>query len=490
MKLVKVIAIVVSIIYSSFTFSQNYHALAGSPYAGVEGIYHNPANSINSSFSWDITLFSGQITLSNQAFFFKNASVSSLNYNSPAYHHASLKLTNGNIERHLNGDGDFSILNFRCRLNKKSAFSFGVRGRGYLNAYSDPFIYSDTMSKLKSFMDANLNDQGLSASVIHSGWLEANFNYSRVYVDNDQKRITWGITLGIMKGMSALEFNPRQITFAKGLNGLNQPYYYINGGNYSYRYTTNYDSYDSTSSIRNNFNNMLSNSTTSLSLNLGVEYILKKENVSTYTSYGNDNWNAKDYNWKFGAALMDLGTNYYTEGKDAAEKNVPTGLINDSLINRYTLPNINKLKDTLLHSYEDTRILNGSFSVSNPTRLVLYADRNLGNNFYVNGELTVNFFTSRAKSRARTSEVNFLIVTPRWETKGLGIYLPVQLNNEMQFWVGAALKLGPLLIGVHDLDLINWFKTGNHQINGGGYMLLSIHPFGKDKEAVECPSKY
>ena len=490
MKILKVITIICTIVFSTVSFSQNYHALAGSPYAGVEGIYHNPASSINSVYSWDVTIFSAQLTLANQAFVFKNASTSSLNINSSAYQQASLKLTNGNMERNLNGDGDFSILNFRCKINKKSAFSFGLRGRGYLNAYSDPFVYSDTMSSVKSFMGANLSPNGLSASVIHSGWLEANFNYSRVYLDNDERRITWGATLGIMKGLSGMEFNPRQVTFAKGLNGLNQPYYYINGGNYSYRYTSNYDNYDSSKSANSNFNSMLSNSTTSLSLNLGVEYIIKKESVTTYTSYGKDNWNARDYYWKFGAALMDLGTNYYTEGTDAAEKNVPTGLITDTLISSYSLSNVANLKDTLLHSYQNTRKLTGSFSIANPTRLVLYADRNLGNNFYVNGELTVNFFTSRAKSKARTSEINLLIVTPRWETKGLGFYLPVQLNNEMQFWVGAAMKLGPLLVGVHNLGFLSWFKKGDQQLNGGGYIMLSIHPFGRDKEAAECPSKY
>ena len=57
----------------------------------------------------------------------------------------------------------------------------------------------------------------------------------------------------------------------------------------------------------------------------------------------------------------------------------------------------------------------------------------------------------------------------------------------MQFWIGTAIKLGPLLIGLHDLDIINWGKKGTHQLNGGGYVMLSIHPFGKDKEADDCP---
>ncbi len=425
MNLQKLFALLITILYSTFSFSQNYHALAGSPYAGVEGIYHNPASSINSAFSWDVTLFSGQASFANKAFVVENSSFQSLKYGSVDYKQARATLINGNDERSFNANGDFSILNVRCKLNKKSAFSFGLRGRGFLHAYTDPFIYSDTMKSLKSWAAVNKNDPPLSGSIIHSGWLETNFNYSRVYKDNDDVRITWGVTLSVMKGMSALEFNPRQMTYGQSLNGRNEPFYFINGGNFSYRYTDNFDIYDTNQSPKSNFNTILSNSRTSLGLSLGVEYVLKSANTSTFTSWGGPDWNAKDYDWKFGAAILDIGSNAYDFGKDAAEKNVPTELVTDTLFNRYNLFKLNLMRDTLLHSYNMSQHLTGHFVIYNPTRLVLYADKNFGNNFYVNGELTVNFFSTRAQSIAKTREINLLIVTPRWETKGLGLYFPL-----------------------------------------------------------------
>lgn len=487
MKMLKGFLYLFVIVYSSLSYSQNYHALAGSPYAGVEGIFHNPASSVNSAFKWDITLLSGQLSFANKAFVVEDASFSSLYYGTQAYLNAKVKLTNGNQTRSLNGNVDASILNFRCKLNKKSAFAFGLRGRGFVHATADPFIYSDTMTSLKSWANINKNDAPLSGNVTHSGWLEANFNYSRVYRDNDAERITWGVTLTAMKGLSALEFNPRQMTYGQGVNGLNKPYYYINGGNLSYRYSENYDIYDTNQSPRSNVSTILNSSLNSLGLSIGVEYVLKSTNTSTFTSWGEPEWNAKNYDWKFGAAILDIGSNAYNYGKDAAEKNVPTGLVTDTLFNRYNLFKLNKIRDTLLHSYNQTQRLNGHFIIYNPTRLVLSADKNFGNNFYVNGELTISFFSTKAQSVAKTSELNLLILTPRWETKGLGVYFPVQLNNQMQFWVGTAIKLGPLLVGLHDIDFFTWGKKGTHQLNGGGYVMLSIHPFGKDKEADDCP---
>ncbi len=487
MKLLKAFGIVCAILCTSLSYAQNYHALAGSPYAGVESIFHNPASSVNQVFKWDITFFSAQGTLSNKAFLVENASFQSLKYGSIPFKEAKLVLTDGNQERSVNGNADGSLLNFRCRLNSKSAFTFGLRGRGFLHAYSDPFIYHDSLNTLKKWANANEVIPEFNGSATHSGWIEANFNYSRVYKEDDDTRITWGATLTVMKGLSAAEFNPRQMTYGTALNGNNVPYYYINGGNLSYRYTQNYDLYDTNQSPRSNINTILNSSITSYCLSFGVEYVLKDKATSTFTSWGAPEWNAKDYDWKFGAAILDLGTNYYHYGNNSAEKTIPTDLITDTLFNQYNIWHLQSLRDTVLHSYKQNSKLGGEFSIANPTRLVLSADKNLKHNFYVNGELTISFFSNKAQSRARTREENLLIITPRWETKGLGIYFPLQLNTDMQFWAGTAIKLGPLLVGLHDMDVFNWFHKGNHQLNGGGYILLSIHPFGKDKEADSCP---
>ncbi len=468
--------------------AQNYHALAGSPYAGTESIFHNPASSLNQAFSWDVTLFAAQATMANNAFVMENASFQSLSYNSPAYHNAKVALTNGFTDRSLHANADISALNFRIKLNNKSAFAFGIRGRAFAHAYTSPFIYYDTITSLKSWANLNKNIPSFEASATHSGWIEANFNYSRIYKDDDEKRITWGATLTVMKGLSGVEFNPRAMTYAKAYNGNNVPYYFINGGNFSYRYTNNYDLYDTNQTPRSNINTILGSSLSSFAISFGVEYTLKGAYTSTFTSWGSPDWKAKDYDWKFGAAILDLGTNYYAFGKDAAEKSIPSGFLNDTIITHYNLIKTDRLRDTLLHSYTKTDYYQGDFSISNPTRLVLSADKNLGHNFYVNGELTISFFSSQAQSRARTREINLLLLTPRWETKGLGLYFPMQLNTEMQCWIGTAVKLGPLLVGLHSIDFFNWFSKGNHQLNGGGYIMLSIHPFGRDKEADECPS--
>ncbi|MDP3666126.1 MAG: hypothetical protein Q8R50_05555, partial [Sediminibacterium sp.] len=108
-------------------------------------------------------------------------------------------------------------------------------------------------------------------------------------------------------------------------------------------------------------------------------------------------------------------------------------------------------------------------------RLIINIDKHLTHHFYLNGELSMNFFSTSNYTKLRTRELNLLTITPRWETFGWGAYLPVQYNTQGQVWVGAAIKMGPLVLGFHNLGLLG----KNPTLNGGGYLLLSIHPFSK-----------
>ena len=84
--------------------------------------------------------------------------------------------------------------------------------------------------------------------------------------------------------------------------------------------------------------------------------------------------------------------------------------------------------------------------------------------------------------------MNLLNLTPRWETRRLGFYLPIQLTTDGKFWVGGAAKAGPLLLGVH--NWANVFLKDKIQ-NGGFYMALIIRPghgfAKKESKRYDCP---
>ncbi|HUP11118.1 MAG TPA: hypothetical protein VM187_02865, partial [Niastella sp.] len=129
----------------------------------------------------------------------------------------------------------------------------------------------------------------------------------------------------------------------------------------------------------------------------------------------------------------------------------------------------------------------GLYKIINPTRAVLNVDHYITGAWYVNGNLSVNL-SSLSGSQWRLTELNMLTVTPRWETRRLGVYMPVHLNAKEQLWIGGAIKAGPLLLGVHNLSTV---FSKNKMQNGGAYLALVIRPGStyserKDKR-LSCP---
>jgi hypothetical protein len=132
----------------------------------------------------------------------------------------------------------------------------------------------------------------------------------------------------------------------------------------------------------------------------------------------------------------------------------------------------------------------GVFNIWNPTRLVINVDRALPNNFAVNANLSLNL-TGSNSGKGKTffvREMNLLNITPRWETRRWGAYLPIQVTTDGKVWVGGAVKAGPLLLGVH-----NWANVflNNKIQNGGFYLALVIRPgqgfADKEDKRYDCP---
>ncbi len=458
--------------------SQSYHAIGGSAYGGVNSMYVNPGATVNQPFKWDVTLFSMQSTLANTAFQIKNKSLTTI-YSSPFY------LAQGLLKRDLNNNIDFNLLSARFRIDKKSAFAVSFRVRTYNHASGMPFFYNDTIKTLNNFLHLNNSLTYYDGYFTHAAWGELNLNYSRIILQNELSYLSAGINLTYMRGLSGAFFDLSRINFQEGQKNGNN-YYVLKKGSATMEYSANYQTANNTSNTQF-VKNFIKEALPSFGVSLGAEYLVKnEEGESTPISPTN-------YNWKIGMAIMDIGRNKFNPINGSFFVTNPKQNITDSILNKQLsgVKNILSLRDTLGRFFKVDTALKNRFTVSLPTRLVISVDKNLGSNFFINGELTLSFYSTQPTSEAlKTREINLLSVTPRWETRALGFYLPIQYNTEGMLWVGAAVKLGPVLLGVHNLDFFRWFKPGTQNYNGGGYILVSIHPFGhkqKEQDALPCP---
>lgn len=443
--------------------AQGYHAIHGSPFAGSTAMFNNPAAPVNSAYKWDLTLLSTQIKISSNTTNIKNFPTSSTN----------LVLRDGYFSRFLHTNADFSLFNFSYRIDNNKAFSVGIRGRTYNHLQTGPFNYIDsTVNNLNSFLVANRNTAFLDANLIHTGWVEADLNYAQVLLENDHERLSGGITLQVMKGLSGAFSRLNKISYLENKQGADTSYTFTNGSG-SFAFSDNYD--------QNSVKDFLKSAKTGFALSLGIEYMAYRPEVAVE---GRTNLN---YDWKIGLSIMDIGANSFIPNRNSGQFYSPNAAYSDADLNRKFngINNIDDFRDSLNTLFGNNTNIKDNYSISLPTRFVANFDKNLGNHFYLNGELSMGFFSPNSYQKLRTRELNLVTITPRYETIGLGAYLPVQYNAQGQVWVGAAVKLGPLLLGIHDLGLFSKSAT----LNGGGYLMFSFHPFGikRTSDRFDCP---
>jgi hypothetical protein len=462
--------IVLLLLNATLVTAQGYQALNGSPYTGSTAVFNNPAASVGSAYKWDLSLFSLQLKMSTNSVYLKNFSLS--NQDS-----AQIKFNQGLSSHFIHATVDVSLLNFLYKIDNKRAVNFNLRARTYNHIKTLPVNIVDTVTSIHSFLVTNRNTPEIEGFVTHAGWLEADLNYSQVLMENSSSKLSGGITLQIMKGISGAFLKINKLTYLESKNATDTTYNFTNGSG-GFGYSDNYDAGSGSGGL----SDFLKRSNTSLGMSLGIEYLIY--NTGIYTEQVNNNLN---YDWKIGASLMDIGANSFKPSANSTQFINPVTAISDNTVDsKFShTTNLQGLVDSLKTLFNSSATITNNFTISNPTRLVINVDKNLGNHFYVNGDMSLNFYSTSSYTQLHTRELNLITITPRWETIGLGAYLPVQYNTQGQFWVGAAVKLGPLVMGIHNLGI---FKKDPY-LNGGGYILLSIHPFSKTKvlSKMDCP---
>jgi hypothetical protein len=459
--------------------AQNYHAIHGSSYAGSLGIGNNPSSILSTPYSWDLTLAGIQATNSTNIITIHDFSLLSPSNKS------SYSINQGDFERKGRTSANLNLLNARIGLDRRTSIGFGINLRAYGRIRAEPFNYNDSIGSVRDFFNINPTNRPLGGKFIGSSWIEIFGTYARTVWDRPDSRLNAGFTIKASRGLSGGFANVENIRFQSHSQG-NHTYYTVQNGTLSYGYSSNFDKLDDNKNSHQNTRDFLSYTEGGASFDLGAELLIKNGAIPTYED---DDY--YDYDWKVGVSLLDVGVNQYKYGAESAvasgvKPNVTDSALEKKFTNIKSLEQANDSLQTIVQSFNQ---LTGKFNILNPTRLVINVDRFLSDAFYFNAELSLNLSPIAGSKYYHVEEINFLTLTPRWETKNLGVYLPIQLNAAGNFWVGGAFKAGPLLLGVH--NWANIFAKDKMQ-RGGGYVALVIRP-GKIIEKkrdrrLNCPN--
>ena len=453
--------------------AQNYHAINGSSYAGSLSPNNNPASIVHVPYAWDVTPFAVQMKQTTNAFKIEKYSLLSSPKN------IEISMQNGEMKRFIFSNQDIRLFNARININAKAAIAFGATIRNYSYATTSKVNAQDTTQTLRDFFALNINNTPLSADVAVSSWAELYGTYAQTIIDEDEKLLNAGVTIKINRSLAGGYGRADDLNYST-FSGANNAGYILNKGNLQYGYSSNFDKIDSNNSFRTNVKNFLQNTYSNISADIGLEYILR-------TNEDNEEGGEYAYNTKIGVSVMDIGNNKYKYSKYSSLAVAGKAGIIDTLIENKLFSTVNSIagfRDSLASISSSFTQLIGNFSVYQPTRLVVNVDQHIVHNFFVNAQFTVPLLSLFSNKIIYLKDINLLAITPRWEIKALGAYMPILYNNRNQLWVGAALKVGPILLGTH--NLANLFSNNKMQV-GGFYLALTIRPGKIYERAAHYP---
>lgn len=439
-----------------FSWGQSYHAMNGSSYTGSISRFNNPASPVLGAYAWEVSPLSFQVSLTSNSLY--------LDTN-------SFRVRGGLMKHFIHGNTDINILNGMFKIGSKWAFSGGIRARSYNHYRTQPVNIVDTTTSLFSFLQDNRTTPYIGGFITHTGWLEGDLNVSRLLVSNAAGKLSAGITLQIMKGVSGAYLSLRQVTYQELVSGPDTAYVFT-GGSGKFGYSSLYDP----ATTIDKFKDVLNQSLLSLGASFGIEYLHYDRKADE-----NNQKNSLAYSWKLGISLLDIGANRYQFAEPSRSFADPNPITDAQLENTITgANNLPDLVDSVSTLFNTVTPLTGIFTVSLPTKLVVNFDKKIKGNLFVNANVNLNLVSDASTKKLKVREFNLITLTPRWENQWLGVYLPMQITSQGEAWVGAAVKIGPLTVGVHNFE---WTKSLYREPNlrGGGYLLLSIHPFNRKK---------
>ncbi len=415
--LLKAVAVLYLMVITHAAFAQ-YNPFATGPYAGVTGLYAQPASMADSRYKVDVTvmgLHSG--IASNFA-----GNLWSLDVNDFTY---DLQGKN-NMSSYIQAE----LLNVMVSLTPRQSFGFGFRTRGIGNIGDAP---RELMQGLYQ-----RNDIANGTSFAMNGFFSQYNTFSELFASYAMMVTPRDAVHAVSVG-ATLKLN----------SGGNSVYMKYTGGEAVYNNGMLTMGADVTGEIGRSENDNryfdfgMSNKM-GFGIDVGVTYEYRPDIAKHKYDMDGERGLVKPYPNKYllkaSVALFDLGTAVNYKGGGYAFRGNGSAVSLDGI----TLTN---LFDRVTDGVNPDDVPFSEYSMSLPMVLNAAVDWNVGKGVYLNANAVVGFSQDAKKAFYR----NTYTLTPRFERLWFGIGLPLQYDQYSNFNAGLMLRLGPLWIGSQTL---------------------------------------
>jgi outer membrane protein OmpA-like peptidoglycan-associated protein len=484
------------LLFGKVTIAQDFLGLQSSNYAGVTGIYSNPANIADNRFVVDVALIGFHFNFDNNFVGIKRSALkytgkltdpetleltepswNNSDFNNPESFRKNLLLINNGKSKSFALSNRLVLPSFMINLNKRNSIALSWSIRNYFNidgisqelanlAYSD-FSNIDYMNtRLKN---KNLNIQQMS-------WAEYGFTYARVLKLEGKNFFKAGFTAKYLQGLEATYVYVRDLTYE--FNKRDSALFFNSSVAYGHSDNLDLDG-DDFAQIPNYGG---------FGFDLGAVYEWRPDvEKFRYNMDGKKDLWRKDknkYKLKASLAINDIGRIRFTKGALSGDFNANA---NVSFKRFDDVDDLNSFDSTLNVVFTNKQS-SGTFDMVLPTAINAQFDYHLWKTFYLN--FTANLANMSKRREAKVHDYTTLSLAPRFDHKWFGVTVPLSYNTLAgqrgdYVSLGAMVRLGPLVIGSN--DLLSFVSSDVFGANF--YFLLKVPiPYGhyrdKDKDQV------
>jgi outer membrane protein OmpA-like peptidoglycan-associated protein len=483
----KIFLFLITLQFSSKLFAQDFLGFSNSNYAGVTGISLQPASIVDDRMKFDMTLFGFNAAFYNNYLGIKKSALTprkevdkngyviwfpTLARDTDIVHNSMEEKVNNKYKSVYTGLR-INMPSFMIYCNHKNsvAFTWDIRNQLNVDGISPDLakliIEGLDFPKLWESNAPKLNSKNVS--IQQMTWAEYGITYGRVLKEDNEHAFKVAGRLKFLQGILSSYMNIKDFNF----NVPNDTLMTFLRSEVSYGHSRNFEFEG------NNIKLKTLESYPGIGADLGVVYEWRP-NFKSY-KYDMDNetdlWrrDKNKYKVRVGFSILDIGRIKFQKGT------LSNNFIAD--FNRFNL----KAFDTIQTVMEFDSILRRSFPIVNPTttyKMTLPTafsfqfDYNIWKDVYVN---VTPFLTLKYKNReTKIHEYNAISITPRWDHKWFGVFLPMQYHQLDGFRFGATVRLGPIIIGTTNLTP---FISNKSMFGGDIHALLKIPvPFNAPKD--------
>lgn len=447
----------------------------GSNYAGIHGVYANPASAVDSRYKVHVHLAGYENYLYNNYLVWEApyspvamlTNTVSSKYRGPSkgiifrdQEYLREKL-NGR-DKHLRAGGEVRGPGVLITLNEKNAFSFNTRIRaGAAVTHASQSVAQLIKNGTTIGRSIEPEDFGTHVYANTNGMVELSGSYARVMYDEDEDFVKVGVTV------------KRVIGLHQGhILGRNIDYEYVQDPTYATEAAVRLKSVDAQYGITNEgafqsisfspvwlLGNAPAGSGWGADLGMVYEYRPDVRKYSYRDRYGVHRDASKNkYLYRISVSLLDIGRILYKNPNYVEAYKLQRRdaiLAEDNFTGMQGIDGFMLGLNQTLNPSESERI--ASYRTALPTRLQASIDYNVKEKVYVNAMLMQGFVSNK---RAAFTMPSVLAVTPRYEGKWVEVAMPIALtDNYSRLALGLGARLGILYFGSD--NLLSTLNIGN-----------------------------